>query len=706
MSVRSDLKSLRFLRPLLNPGLYIGVVLTLALVVAAYQVRPTYSIQIGTATDGNILEGFNTPEVLSGTLPLRFRWTTGDALITLQDIGRQDYDVTLNISGYRPQGVPPAQLKIEAGDRVIADFAPSVDFTDYKYTIPREAASDGTLGIRLLTNEFEPPGDPNPRPLGVMITHVTVAPSTAGGIDRFIEPSLGFLGSIAATSALLGLLLAALGWGIGTVALGGALPGLLGAWLLVTDRFWLTGGVWYSSWPGVVFAGGILIALAYWVGGWALRLGGVAWTTMERRVLLTAMLAAFVIRLAGQFHPLIFIPDAGFHAHRFEIVESGTLLFTAPSSEWGKRANFYLPTAYIFMLPLQWLLRDELLVVKLFTAAIGTLGCLPLFYIAVRLLRDGRAGLMASALYLSFPIAVLAFSWGITTNLFGEFVALCALAVALGMYGTLRPSHPSFYVLLALLFVAVLSHPGVVLLVGLAFVGIFVPLAIWRRSRPGGRGAGWALVALALASVAAYLVYYTNFAGYMLQTFAELSAERAAQATPQEFHVLVGGSVVDRSLGLQGTYATNWVEWLMAGPVWFWKEARAYYNVWPFIGALFGVFAVRRSPGNVARTVDGTSTSRAIDRPQPTVGRPLLVWGFVGWMLAVSAFALMGWVTNLFVRYMLFALPVLALGVGILLSRLWARSRIGAILAILLIALFVVQALALWDYRISYAFKG
>ena len=75
-------------------------------------------------------------------------------------------------------------------------------------------------------------------------------------------------------------------------------------------------------------------------------------------------------------------------------------------------------------------------------------------------------------------------------------------------------------------------------------------------------------------------------------------------------------------------------------------------------------------------------------------------------MLAVLAFALAGWVTNLFVRYMLFALPVLALGTGILLSSLWSRGKVGVILTALMIALFVVQALALWAFRISYAFKG
>jgi hypothetical protein len=71
----------------------------------------------------------------------------------------------------------------------------------------------------------------------------------------------------------------------------------------------------------------------------------------------------------------------------------------------------------------------------------------------------------------------------------------------------------------------------------------------------------------------------------------------------------------------------------------------------------------------------------------------------------VLLFLVVGWVMNLYVRYALFALPVVALGAGALLSALWKRGRAGAWLTVMMLVFFAAEALALWQYRITYAFK-
>ena len=81
--------------------------------------------------------------------------------------------------------------------------------------------------------------------------------------------------------------------------------------------------------------------------------------------------------------------------------------------------------------------------------------------------------------------------------------------------------------------------------------------------------------------------------------------------------------------------------------------------------------------------------------------RTRLLKSVFGWALAAGLFALVGWVANLYVRYSLFLLPVIALGSGALLSALWSRGRFGPLLAGFVIAFFAFGALGLWQQRIN-----
>ncbi len=670
---------------LLNPAIYAAMLAAALLVAVAYQVRPTYDITVGGPTDGPMLVGFNDRERTVGPEALPFRWTTGDSWLVLRDVGRQDYSVALTVNGWRPPGQPPAHLRVEAGGRTLLELDPAPGIATYSFAVPREAVEEGTLSVHLVSNVFSPPGDA--RQLGVALLRVQMSPDMANP-DRFVEPPVGPLIWVAASAGVAGLILSLMGWGAGTVGLGGGLVALLAAWLVAADRLWLTSGRWYEWWTPVLVYGGVFALLAWAVGGRVAGRAGATWTPLQGRVLLTLAFAAFVVRLAGQLHPQIFIVDLGFHVHRLEDVLAGNLLFTIKSAEWGGRSTFYLPTAYLMMMPLYWLVHDKELVIRLFTVGISTLGVVPLFYMVKRATGDGRAGVIASALYLTLPMAVLPFSWGITTNVFGEFFALCALAVAVGASDRLHPTRPAFWALLAVLLVALLSHPGVVQLTVAAF-GLISVLWLWRGRTIAHRGAAvWALVALVAAVGLSYALYYRHFAGSMLQTFQDIQAERAGTQAG-EARLRVGGSVADRSLGLVVSFVSTRSEWLVGNLRAFWQEAQAYYRVWPLVGAVPGYLLLW--PGR------GRTRKRAL--------AARLALAAVGWALAVVLFALVGLLLNLYVRYMLFALPVVAAGAGILLAALWRRGRYGVVLALLVLAYFAVEALALWHYRINYAFK-
>jgi hypothetical protein len=192
-----------------------------------------------------------------------------------------------------------------------------------------------------------------------------------------------------------------------------------------------------------------------------------------------------------------------------------------------------------------------------------------------------------------------------------------------------------------------------------------------------------------VALAAVYVLYYVNVIPDMLSTLGEIRQARAEDAAGG-LNLRVGGSVSDRSLGLIVRFVDNWGDWLTGGLEGFWNEARAYYRVWPLAGAVLGYMGLWSARSRKA-TAQG--------------GRVRAILVVCAWAAAVVMFALVGWIANLYVRYALFALPVVALGAGALLGQLWRRGRWGAALPLLVVGYFAVEALVLWQYRINFGLK-
>jgi hypothetical protein len=75
------------------------------------------------------------------------------------------------------------------------------------------------------------------------------------------------------------------------------------------------------------------------------------------------------------------------------------------------------------------------------------------------------------------------------------------------------------------------------------------------------------------------------------------------------------------------------------------------------------------------------------------------------WAAVVAAYAIVGALANLYVRYPLWLAPLVALGGGLLFSALAGRGRWGRWLVAALMIATVVQALAFWYMRIMFANK-
>jgi hypothetical protein len=662
---------------------YLVTLVALVVLALAYQVRPSYTIVAGSPTDAPYWRDIHQDE--EDPAHQQYRWTTPHTLLYLQGVGGGAYRVAFDLTGSRPAGFPPPQVRISAGGQTLAALQPGPARARYEVHVPASATPDGDLRVTVeTTNPFSPPGDK--RQLGVVVYGVQIDPV---GRDLALPPLDTWL-PFTASAGLLALLLGLAGWGPGVVRAGGI------AWALALAGFLLWDRLWITLIPGVLvqvlLIAGLLLLLLGPLWRLLYRAGGIRWPEAEQRGLLAIYGLAFVARMAGQLHPQIKIIDLLFHAHRFDDVLAGRLLFTIKSNEWGGHETFYLPTPYVFMLPLQWLLNDELLTIRLFTVALDTACVFLVYYLAKRAFGDGRAGLLAAGLLVTLPQAVLPFSWGITANLFGQFVGLAAIAIAVGCYERLTRPGP-WLVLVGVLTAAMLSHPGNVQLTGALMGGAIVVWAwgsgIGRRGTGafalGSRKAWLALAAALVASVLiAYVGYYSHFVASQLQQLQEIRTERAAKAATEGFSMITGGGVNDRTLGLIQRIARNRSTWLLDGVAGFAAEAWAYFHTMPIVWGALGL--ILAAPGR-------------------NPARRRMLWAAAVWAAVVVLYAAVGLLANLYVRYPLFLLPLVALGAGLLLSALWPRGRASQWLVSLIMLAITLDALSFWYMRITFANK-
>ncbi len=681
----------------------------------SYQMRPSVDLPI----DSPLIVGHSGAPFFSGLYDIEkaknpdgsllypYRWTKPDFTLELPGLAQQPYTLTLSLSGSRPADQPPAVVTITVGaaghERPLANFRPEAKLREYSFLIPATALDNGDLRVVVSTNGFHPASDN--RDLGLIFNRARLTP--APNVGLILPPMLTSLW-LGLALALLLLGLVRLGWGDRTLLVSGLLCALTSGLWLTFDRLFLTSVAPYlwqallAAYIGLIITDNILRLLRQYRG--ELIVAATApddrpWSAAAARWLLTIFFAAFAIRLGGQLHPQIMVVDLFFHVHSLQNVLRGTLLFRTFASESGGHTTFYLPTAYLPLAPFSWLFGSSetalALAIRIFMVALDTSA---IFLVATigRLAASQRAGIGAAFLYVSMAMGILPFSWGIVTNIFGQYVLLWLLALLVSgvpeFAATPQPAkarwRPSGQLLLFLFFltIALLSHPGVVPLT-IASLGLVVlawGISAARRQRQW-RGI-LALVAVGiLAALLAFGSYYRNTIG---ETISDLTAMQQNQtpkggdvAKSATFARTVGGAVNDPSIGLTPHLVYTPGQWLGEGVVGFFKEAWAYYAAWPIFAALGYALLWHKRRWSPA-------TSRLLSL--------MLVW-----VTVACIFAVIGLLDNLYVRYALYLLPIVALGGGILLAHMWSE-RWGRTVALLLGGFTVVAGLVLWYNRIMF----
>ena len=628
-----------------------------------------------------------------------YRWTTGESRVVLPNLGRGAWVAELGVVTRHPDG-QPLEAEISAGGLPLARLPESGDVRVVRLLVPPAAVRDGTLELTIRSNVYE-----DPRPLGVLLSSVVVAPAAGAGPAAALPPLGGLaLALVTVLGAFASLQLAgaelwrraggrapAYLW----PALGVALAVLAGGWALVAHRF--PSSFMLPRLAALAVASVLLVLAARPATRWLFRVAGAPLDEDERpaavaprdggrmggRAFLGALLIIFILsfwlKAGGAIFPYFVAIDVNWHMTRSQWILAGDLprLYgtssplnetTMPTAEWGENRPVIpyspwfhiLATGFAFV---PFLSMD--MAANLTSILLDSTRVMLIALIAVRAGLSRRGALIAAATYAVLPVAFLLHSWGNLPTAFGLWLTLVCNTIILCMWERLgeRRVMVALSVLLLLTFL-LYTVTGVFMGV---FLVIFTALA-WLNSRRGGDWSGltrslrpmWLAAGVAIAL--ALVIYYGQYISPIL-----------AQTMPYMSTVFTQGPA---SVGVErppfGQYLWSFVPHLD-------------YRIWPGDYLYYGLAIP------VLFTVPGFVALR---------GRPLAWTVFAAWGTVALLFMLAGYRISMVDKQLFYLLPVICVCWAVYADRIWARWPWGrwAVIAVLLYSLYA--ALDQWVLRI------
>ncbi len=433
-----------------------------------------------------------------------FRWTDERATITFPYLSNQHRLFQMRAHGWRPDGMPPPNVRLLAEDREWGAFQARPELRIYAIILPHRAPHYLTLEASLISETYAPPDDV--RAVGIAIDWIALRALNLPG-----SPATG---QFAGQALLLALALAL----IALLALPGAITlacGLLASATLVglnvVEPLWV--GLGLIHWLAVV---ALLTGATRFIAprlthmlerlpdaGLQQHASAEIWITRSQAQIAWALLiAALLVRLAGAVHPLFDARDMPVHTRWLETVASGQFYLYSTPAEFQNRQTFNPPAAYIVLLPLHLALGDMRLTVQAGVAALDGLIALLLLLIARELGLSARAGLLAMALYVALPISMTMMWWGFAANAIAQ--AWWVLLLWLLLRLTQTPDRSLFALFTIGAILCLTTHVGALVTLA-AFLGL-ITVSGWRVLPP----TGWrALVAgLSLAGLFAVPMYF------------------------------------------------------------------------------------------------------------------------------------------------------------------------------------------------------
>ncbi len=622
-----------------------------------------------------------------------YRWTRDESRVLLPGLGRGPWQLDLALVTAHPHA-QPVDASVLINGALLAHLPDMPEMRRVSLLVPEHMTSGGDMEIALQANTYT-----DPRPLGIFLSHLAVAPLDSSGAGSWLPPWGVMLSSLVLALALyanLALLTtsqrqqavsrAAQHWRLWLAALA-ALAVLAGvAWALAVARyptsFMLPGLAGLAVWSLVLLLA--LRPLLRWAFGSQTAVSGGPISFVN--ALLLIFFVSYWIKAAGMLYPYFIGIDVHWHMERVRWILNGALptLYgtesplnesTMPVAEWGENKPvipyspyFHMSATVLALLP--WPLEFS---ANMTHALLDSSKILLIALLACGAGLSRRAALLAALLYAVLPINYLLLSWGnmpTTSGLFWAFSLTTFAVIAWSKLG--RPGH--FVALTTLLLGSLLVYT-----VAGVFTGVFLfcfTLALWvaaKRSRQsagvlGGLRPLWlaTLAALALALLIYYGQYIPPIINQTIPYFAEAFTEGHEDTgrvtdTWSEYllrHERLAGSSYRLAIPLLLTFV--YLVWAWAGR--FWQPAE----------------------GNT-RQITG----------------PLLLWAAVaGWVGVMLLFFPVAYRVSMVDKHFIAAIPLMMIASAAILDRLW-RYGWPVWGATLLFYLYLgASAISLWLTRI------
>jgi hypothetical protein len=633
-----------------------------------------------------------------------YRWSTGESSIALPNLGRGAWAAELAVVTAHPDGQPVDAQLFAGGSqdeakplRLLAALPDSAAPRRVHLLVPPDAVRDGSLELTLRANTYE-----DPRPLGALLSNVTVAPLAGAGLATALPPLGGLaMALVAVLGAYAALRLAVRGQGTGDrgqgqrgglsaaswAALGVAVAALLGAWALSVYRFPSSFMLPRLAW--LALASVLLVLALRPLTLWLFRAAGAPIThhsplpTAHSSPFLSALLVIFLLsfwlKAAGALFPYFVAIDVEWHMTRARWILGGDLPLlygtnsplnesTMPTAEWGENRPVipYSPWFHIFATLFAFSPLSMEATANMFSILLDSTRVILIALIALKAGLSRRAALLAAATFAALPVAFLLHSWGNIPTAVGLWLTLVCNAAILCFWERLHERRVMI-TLSALLLITFLEYTVTGVFMGV-FLVVFTAI-VWLNGRRGGawranaRPLGSLWLAAGVAIALALLIYYGQYIWPIIQ-----------QTVPYMSTVFTQGP---ESVGVErppfGQYLWAYVPHLD-------------YRIWPGDYLYFGLLIP------VLFTVPGFIALR--DRPP--------VWTlFAAWGTVALLFLLAGYRISMVDKQLFYLLPMICVCWAIYAERLWARGRWGRLVVVTILLYTLVTALDQWALRIA-----
>ncbi len=593
----------------------------------------TFEERVGRPYEATFLEGFYAEERLGGET---LRWSEPEAYLRVGGVARGPHLLRLRMRGASVE----SKTRLDIGGHLLAELVPPASWYVYDFVLDPGFWTGNSVVVRFSSTPVRPGGE-DVRPLGVGLERATWVGWEYG--RRLYLPPLAL--ALAGVVALfhLGLCRAGL-----RSKLAGGGSSLLGTVLLA--------GLLAARPFTAAYAGGLLKAAALSYPLLVLVLRAAAALLHQGQVfprkqtwsfLAVLFLVLFLLRFGGALSPRYAAHDALFHVNQLLFAERGMLFVPHLSIEAQFIPDPYPRAFYVLLAPLTLLVENREVLLALVLAVLGSSEVFLLWFLA-RQMVDEQTGRWVVLLYVAFPIGWGAYWSGIYTNLFASWlVLLVAVGIVLAFQGKVSTSLGLWMPLWGLF---LLAHFGMLIL----WIPVLLlwGLVLYRWGRGRQRWVlRWLLLALLGSTLLSIVLYYSAFADFF-RTMLQLPLSSFREAAGS------GGGV-----GLSP------------------ERTRAELEVWWRWGVMVGYSGIGMGLGLLGLATKRKST----------------VLGLFQMMLVVAVFFwAISMLTFFFTRYMLFLLPPVAVGTGVVLANWWRRGPAGRIVAAVLAGYMGWMTLSMW----------